>query len=478
MFGMVKGGFAQDCRISVVSQASGQQANERGAKAPEESTAAKIHAETFTLVSLGEGSAQYTTAINYSILHNGASGLSIALPGDTNIISVEGRGVLNWGVSRRGNQQHLDVSLARPVRDEYRLVLVYEKHIGSDSLSMELARIKVIGAEQQKGSIGIEARSNIEITARDIEGASFRDVSELPPTIWNYAQHPLLLGFRYFSDSYRVSIDIEKYKEVPVLIAMVDNARYSTLLTKEGKILTKAVYAIRNNVKQFLKVNLPEGAKLWSCLVDDRPVRAGEDKEGRIVIPLQKSGEDSGDLEQFSIEIVYLQDRKRLGFAGRAKFLLPGIDLPQVNLAWDIYLPKGYVFWHYAGNVERIRTGKLPFEIVRNQSRQRVYRSQGRAYKGLSDQFSPGTSSESFEVKLQEYRTVGAFPIKIKISPKSRALHFEKLLVAEEPVSAVFAYARGGLGCSLAFIGCIFLGGIGWTQQDKIKGFLKRTSGV
>jgi hypothetical protein len=480
-------GLAEDYRIAVlsepaesnkeVSSAIGKSAaqfvrkddDKKQQEQSPEAPAAKLSVDISTLVSLGLGSVRYTTTIAYSILRNAVSDFTVALPPDVVITAVEGNDIANWKIINTDSQQRVTITLLHPVRDSYQLTIAYEKHIGSASLTMDLAPLTVIGTEWQTGTIGIEAQGkNIEITAKDFEEAETVDISELPKAILTSTRHPLVLGFRYFSPSYRISIDIEKQKDVPILIAKVEEAYYSTLLTREGKLLAKAVYTVRNNAKQFLKVELPEGAQLWSCFVDNSAARPGKDKEGRITIPLRKSEKNGAELSRFSVEIVYLIDHKDFKSFGRTELLLPKIDLPQVHLAWDVYTPKGYLFWYYGGNAEKLKNKILPFEAVRSGLRQKIYAT---AVRGLIADNCRTTgklqTDESLEAMLKEARSAGAFPVKIAVVPQVKAMHFEKLFVVGEAVRVSFMYVRMP-GWFLALLCFVCIGGIGWMLRRAI----------
>ena len=61
------------------------------------------------------------------------------------------------------------------------------------------------------------------------------------------------------------------------------------LLSKEGKSLVQAQYAIRNNQRNFLKITLPLRRGHMERVVTGKPVRPGELKDGSLLLPLEKS---------------------------------------------------------------------------------------------------------------------------------------------------------------------------------------------
>jgi hypothetical protein len=110
------------------------------------------------------------------------------------------------------------------------------------------------------------------------------------------------------------------------------------LLSKEGKSLVQAQYAIRNNQRNFLKVTLPAGAAIWSASLAGKPVRPGEAKDGSLLLPLEKSraGEEA---PAFVLEIFYLVRQTAWTDKGKATLALPAVDLPISRTGLLLYHP-------------------------------------------------------------------------------------------------------------------------------------------
>ncbi|HET8891792.1 MAG TPA: hypothetical protein VFQ41_23035, partial [Candidatus Angelobacter sp.] len=155
-------------------------------------------------------------------------------------------------------------------------------------------------------------------------------------------QSPSMVAFHFRSSDAKaprsLAVDIARYAQQAVLMANIEEARYRVLLSKEGKSLVQAQYAIRNNQRNFLKVTLPAGAAIWSASLAGKPVRPGEAKDGSLLLPLEKSraGEEA---PAFVLEIFYLVRQTAWTDKGKATLALPAVDLPISRTGLLLYHP-------------------------------------------------------------------------------------------------------------------------------------------
>jgi hypothetical protein len=120
---------------------------------------------------------------------------------------------------------------------------------------------------------------------------------------------------------------VARYTPQAVLAANVDEAEYNALITADGKMLVQSRFAVRNNQRNFLKLNLPPTAVLWSAMVAGRPIRPGRGADGSLLLPLEKTrtGEEA---PAFVVEISYLDRAPAWADKGRARLSLVSVDLP------------------------------------------------------------------------------------------------------------------------------------------------------
>lgn len=391
----------------------------------------KVYATVYTLAAAGEGFLRCQSFLNYSIQQSEISGVRVVLPSDVTILDVNAADLRDWKAASEGEAQYLDVYFKYGKKGHQRVDIVYERSIGEGSVVAQLPDIKVLGVERTKGFIGVASATNVELKVNALKGATSIDVKELPQSIWHLSQNPVLLAFKYLNDNYNIEIEVIRHEEIPVLIATIDLANYVSLNTDDGKRLTKALYHVRNNVKQFLRLRLPEDAQVWSASVSDKPVKPAKDKKGYVLIPLEKSQFVGEEMKQFPVEIVYIEKGPAMKTAGSRKISLPEADIPASEVYWSMYLPKEYAYYNFAGDLKRAQRYRTP-----------VLEKVGRAVAPLSTARKSQYVQEQYEQEaLDEVAQRGALPIKITVPQQGRMYRFSKLLVSEnEPAMLKFTY--------------------------------------
>jgi hypothetical protein len=157
-------------------------------------------------------------------------------------------------------------------------------------------------------------------------------------------------------------LDVSRYIQQSMLLANVEEARYRVLMTKDGKSLVEARYAIRNNQRSFIKITLPQGALLWSASLSGKPVRPGSGPDASLLLPLSKakSGEEA---PEFAVELVYFTPGPNWTDKGRLKIALPALDLPISRTGLQVYYPPQFRFSAEQGSF-RVENYSNPISTV------------------------------------------------------------------------------------------------------------------
>lgn len=396
----------------------------------------KLYADVATLVSIGDGVAQCSSTLQYSILQSEVSTLRAILPGDVTVLDVQAGELRDWKVASQDGHTVIDVYFDRGIKGAYPLTLRYEKVIGEGSVTAQVPELSLVGVEREQGVVGIQAQTNVEITFRDITNATPIDVKELPHEVWNRAPYPILLAYKYLKHPVSVTIDVAKHEELPVLVAAIDSAHYVSLLTGEGKTLTKVTLQTRNNVKQFMRLQLPNGATLLNGFVSGKPVKPAQDEQGRVLIPLEKSESLGETVTQFPVEVMYLTHRPPFGLSGALDVRLPTIDIPTSQLYWSVYLPEEFHYGLFGGDVRQVRQPGLiwpAFELQR-----RLGQQADEAPQSSNDRLNSLQAQVGYEKRADEEfqgkdnRVAGTLPIKIDMPTAGKLVRFSKLLVTDE----------------------------------------------
>jgi hypothetical protein len=238
---------------------------------------------------------------------------------------VQGATVADWDATNR----ELKVSFIEPVATTTRFTLTGELRLPRDGkLNVPLIRLPAV--ERETGGVAVEVLGAGEIKERQASGLEEAEASELGHLI-SSRPSPSLIAFRILPTAGKtarsLSLTVARYTPQAVLAANIDEAEYNALVAADGKILVQSRFAVRNNQRNFLKLNLPATAVLWSAMVAGRPIRPGRGADGSLLLPLEKSrtGEEA---PPFVVEISYMDRSAAWLDKGRTRLSLVSVDLP------------------------------------------------------------------------------------------------------------------------------------------------------
>jgi len=411
--------------------------------------------------------------VNLSILQNTISSLTLKVPTGYNILDVKGNGIEDWREVESNGIPYLEIQLAYPKKGNFSVVLVAEKLLPHSSMAVDFTGFAVQEAVREKGFLGVELKSTSEVTLANSEGLDKLDVSELPPALINRSQKPLLFGFKYLRQPYLLVLDIKKHEELPVIGTVIDLASGVTLFTEDGKLVHRIVYRVRNTSKQFLELEIPAEAQIWSVFVGGEPAKPRLSSH-RILIPLNRSSQGAAGLEAFDVELIYFERADRFEWIGRKGSRFPVPDVLISQMLWTVYLPEGYRFGGFGGSVEKEKTaqGLRPFLISRknligkvephseapDEDKERIRQEASK----VKDQFSANLALTEEQLvqqienearfsrrvdDIQSGKTpagAGILPIRIQIPATGQLFRFAKTIVSEESLNMNCSYISAG----------------------------------
>ena len=277
------------------------------------------------LVGLGEDSTQVNAEIQIEVLQGLAQEIRVKLPEQFTVNQVSGAMVADWDATLR----ELTVSFIEPVQDTARFTVIGELRLPRIG-TLDIPLIRIPAAERETGGVAVEVLGAGEIKERQASGLEEAEAAELGQLI-SSRQSPSLIAFRLQpaegKSERSLSLSVARYTPQAVLTANVEEADYSVLITADGKMLVQSRFAVRNNQRNFLKLNLPSTAVLWSASVAGRPIRPGRAPDGSLLLPLEKT--KSGDeAPAFVVEVSYLDRIPTWSDKGRVRLSLLTVDLP------------------------------------------------------------------------------------------------------------------------------------------------------
>lgn len=310
----------------------------------------RMRGSLIQLLGLGEDLTTVYAEANIEVSQGAAREVRIQLPEKVTVNQVSGGMVADWEMK----SGELSITFLEPVEQTARFVITAEIRSPREG-KIQIPVLRLLGAERETGGLAVEVLGAGEIKDLKSEGLESADASELGETVSN-RQSPSLVAFRFRSGDPKsvrsLALDIARYAQQAVLLANVEEARYQVLMSREGKILVQARYAVRNNQRNFLKINLPPNATVWSATLAGKPVRPGQSPDGGVLLPLEKSR--AGDeAPAFAVEVLYLSREAAWNEKGQFRLTLPSLDLPISRTGLLLYHPPLF----------RLTTAPGPFRV-------------------------------------------------------------------------------------------------------------------
>jgi hypothetical protein len=317
------------------------------------------------LVDLAEDSTPLSAEVNLEIAQGAAREVQVQVPEKVTINQVLGAMVADWTI-RNGQ---LAVSFLEPVEQNARFVITAEARSARDGV-IDVPLLRLVQTERDSGGVAVEVLGAGEIKDIKSEGLENADASDLGEFV-SGRESPSLAAFKFRAgnggSTRSLSVNVVRYTPQAVLMANIEEARYQVLLSKEGKTLVQARYAVRNNQRNFLKVTLPAGASLWSASLASKPVRPGQSPDGALLLPLEKSraGEEA---PAFVAEVVYVIRSAAWSDKGQLKLPLPALDLPVSRTGLLLYHPPQFKLTNAPGAF-RIEAYQQPISAALSDAR-------------------------------------------------------------------------------------------------------------
>ena len=309
-------------------------------------------ARTQALYSVKEGAVVASATIQVEVKSGKSERLVLTFPEEVTILgviapSLAKKGDLPAGEAgipkgRKGYELRFAQALEGTIEVHLEFELVPKTQDGGGrplhpraAASLKLPDVRVLGAEVEEGAIGITAETGIEVTPATATELRRVDISELPSAVRKRVVGgvDILHGYTYSRAPWGLELNVKRHETVQTLTAVVNAAWLETTLYDDGQVATRAVYEVRNEDKQFIRLGMPEGAKVWTVVIDGQPVKAVTDESGALAIPLGKG-------RRGLVEIVY-QARAPEGLStmGSLEMLAPKLDVLVTDLQWLVRVP-------------------------------------------------------------------------------------------------------------------------------------------
>jgi hypothetical protein len=313
----------------------------------------KLYGEVYHLVSINDDVFHINSDINYNILHSEVDAVQIAIPENMNVLSVTGSGVGEWQELTQDKQRFIMVPFTYGKKGAITVQVHSEVTLSETGLANVFSGFKTVSTVREIGFMGIELNTSAELSVAEIEGLEKVPPQKLPNQLIRKSAKPLMMGFKYLRHPFSLVLDIKKHEKIAVPVATINSASIVTLFTEDGKVVHRLVYQVRNSAKQFLEIQLPDDADVWSVFVDNQPVESSMNSERKLLVPLIRSRNVNNQLHTFPVEIIMALSVEKFSWYGSRGSSLPAVDLLTSQLIWSVYLPNDYSYSYFNSTLEK-----------------------------------------------------------------------------------------------------------------------------
>ena len=332
-----------------------------------ETIEAWVRAEIVNTITLSDSLISGRSLVRYDIGNAPVKELWVKVPAEFKNVEITGpnirsKGPENSSGSRSSTPGTNDVvwrvELQSKTRGFYTLTVTWELPRASKTSTIELAGVAAEGAERETGLLAIAARAPLQVTELQAAELQRVDTSDFPD--WaGVPNEATVLAYRYVRPGCRLTVDARRYAGAEVLQALVDNARFTTVVADDGQFMTEMALSVRNNGRQFLEIELAPGATVWSAFVGGQPVRPSR-RDGKLLLPIQQTGAGDGAV---SVEMTYAGTYTFPHSHGSAEFVSPKFDVPLKNAHWELFLPPDYDYQDFRGTMNRELAAAQPSPV-------------------------------------------------------------------------------------------------------------------
>lgn len=316
---------------------------------------AGIRAEAFHLISIGEGVVYGSVVVNYFISGAPVDELYFRIPEGLQNVEFVGSDVQRW--VKEGSL--LKVKLQRKITGDYNIGLTHSQRYEAGSKIL-VGGVECARVETQTGYICIASHLNLKLEPKGKPDANLLaiDRSEVPSNYRLLINAPVMGTYKYVNTPHSVSMGVAAYGRTGLLPVVIEIMEIETRLAVGEKRQTESVtrihYKIKNSSSQFLTLEMPEGAAVWSTHIVDRKtgqrrrVTSSYDKTaGLLKIPLRRHRNPN---EPVTVELEYGQTHGRFAWRGGLDLSAPRSAIRSTYAHWTLKAPQDWAVLPRGGN--------------------------------------------------------------------------------------------------------------------------------
>jgi len=294
---------------------------------------ARLHLLSYQMLDVGEGALGGLLILDYRIRIAEIASADVEMPNGIEIFEVSAPGLESWKILRKDGGRILHLVFGGPVGGNLRVSVGFEGAYDPEQISIIAPRFKALGIERETGWLTVSA-GGAEVSLELGEGVLPSDPSELPEDILRLGGNPVA-ACKFSGTVGEISLNIREHEDAAVLTAIIESLNATTVLLDNGTEALWLDLRIKNNRRQFLRMDLAhDETEIWSLLVESEPTRPKR-SGNTILIPLPRGGQETTS----TLSLVLLNRGPTLRNFRTIEPSLPHFDVPVAEALWTVFLP-------------------------------------------------------------------------------------------------------------------------------------------
>ena len=324
--------------------------------------ATRVRVEVFAGLTVKTTAAIYTYRLRYNVAGSPIDNLTFSLPDEyASLVAVNSPALrsVTQAASADG-WTSWKVILVNEVTGDVDIAVNFALPIDASTKLLSVPRIRTDAPAGYRAVIAVQNISRHDISVTDGTKLTELAASEQQKLMSPQMTESLQYVFQSFEDNWSLGLGFTPAKAAARIQAVVDLFALTTVIDRNGRCRYQARLSLQNRSEQFLRVEVPQGLRLWSAAVASQPVKpvtpAGS-APGRVLIPLVKTSPGGLPYDVF----LYFADEQAEPLIeplnGIARLKPPAIsiaDVPVMRTTWSLLLPAGYRYMRPGGNMSPV----------------------------------------------------------------------------------------------------------------------------
>jgi hypothetical protein len=319
----------------------------------------KIIATVERNIDLQEAVLKVRDVIRYQILYAPVDRFLFEMPaamGKDAVITGENIKEKRFVRNEKGDKGVWQIVLHAPQLNTCVLRVSLEKKIDEiktgEERAIHVPFLRILDVFNESGFLSVGKAPELQVDALG-ENLEAIDAKKLPSSM-NRAQS--VLAFRYLAHPYALTINATKHEYEEVLDAIVNEAHFDIVVSKEGIAKTEGVLRIQNTNRQSLELQMPEGTEnIYAVFISGKKASISRGRIARSKIIMLGGNVTSG--REFTLRILYQSRlREAFGLFGSVRIDSAEVmEIPTSKITWRLYLPYPYSYVYMKGSMDPLQ---------------------------------------------------------------------------------------------------------------------------